>query len=77
MPEPKQPQQLDFNAWMATVLQQAHDIGYASGFDNGVTAGYALALQHTQAAVSDGLQNGSSECGKNMRSRRKALCLTI
>ena len=62
---------VDFNVWMATVLQQAHDIGLAKGFEQGVIAGYALALNDTKAAVSDGLREGSSECGKNMRSRRK------
>jgi hypothetical protein len=67
----KQTQQVDFQAWMASVLQQAHDIGYESGFAKGTIFGYALALEQTKAAVSDGLRNGSSECGKNMRSRRK------
>ena len=71
MADNKQPQQPDFNAWMATVLQQAHDIGYASGFEKGTAFGYALAMEHTKAAISDGLRHGSSECGKNMHSRRK------
>ena len=62
---------VNFNAWMVTVLQQAHDIGFSKGFEQGVIAGYALALNDTKAAVSDGLREGSSECGKNMRSRRK------
>lgn len=67
----KQSQQVDFQAWMESVLQQAHDIGYAAGFEKGTVLGYALALKHTEAAVSDGLRKGSSECGRNMRSRRK------
>ncbi|MCG3740683.1 MULTISPECIES: hypothetical protein [Gammaproteobacteria] len=71
MSEPTQPQQIDFNAWMAQTLQQAHDIGFAAGFEKGAVVGYALAMEHTKAAVSEGLRNGSSECGKNMRSRRK------
>ncbi len=71
MADNEQPQQPDFNTWMATVLQQAHDIGYASGFEKGTAFGYALALEHTKAAISDGLRHGSSECGKNMRSRHR------
>lgn len=71
MADQKQPQQVDFGAWMTTVLQQAHDIGYSAGFEKGVAVGYALAIEQTKAAVSDGLRNGSPECGKNMRSRRK------
>lgn len=66
-----QSRQLDFQTWMESVLQQAHDIGYASGFEEGTIFGYALALEQTRAAVSDGLRKGSSECGKNMRSRHK------
>ncbi len=67
----KQSQSGDFNIWLSSVLKQAHDIGYAKGFENGIAVGYALALEQTKPAVSDGLRNGSSECGKNMRSRRK------
>ncbi|HGN9119785.1 TPA: hypothetical protein ACK1SE_002728 [Proteus mirabilis] len=70
MSDPIQTQQVDFQAWMAQVLQQAHDIGYANGFEKGTAFGYALAMEHTKSAVSDGLRSGSSECGKNMRSRR-------
>lgn len=71
MNESIQPQQVNFGEWMANVLQQAHNIGFTAGFEKGTAFGYALAMQHTQAAVSDGLRQGSSECGKNMRSRRK------
>ena len=67
----KQQHQIDFQARMESVLQQAHDIGYASGFEQGTIFGYALALEQTRAAVSDGLRKGSSECGRNMQSRRK------
>lgn len=55
---------------MTAVLQEAHNIGYASGFEKGTIFGYALAMEHTKAAVSEGLKHGSSKCGKNMRSRR-------
>lgn len=68
MSEPKQP---DFNTWMTDTLKKAHDIGFASGFEKGAIVGYALAMEHTKTAVSEGLRNGSPECGKNMRSRRK------
>jgi len=66
-----QSQNVDFNVWMTTVLKQAHDIGYDNGFENGVTVGYAIAMNETKAAVSDGLRNKSSECAKNMNSRKK------
>ncbi|ENM5855581.1 hypothetical protein NTE09_003613 [Vibrio mimicus] len=71
MSTPKQTQNVDFQAWMAQVLQQAHDIGHAKGFEEGTAFGYALAMEHTKAAASDGLRHGSSECGKNMRARKK------
>ncbi len=65
----------DFQAWLFTILQQAKDIGFAQGFEQGfglgVLAGYAKSQEETKPAVSDGLRNGSSECGKNMRSRHK------
>ena len=71
MSKQEQSQQVDFNAWMETVLKQAHDIGYAAGFEQGTAFGYALAMEQTKPAVSDGLRKGSSECAKNMRARRK------
>lgn len=69
----------DFQAWLFTILQQAKDIGFAQGFELGVAqgfelgvlAGYAKSQEETKSAVSDGLRNGSSECGKNMRYRHK------
>lgn len=66
------PQKVDFNSWLADTLQKAHDIGFASGFEKGTAFGYALAMEHTKTAVSDGMRHGSSECGKNMRARRKS-----
>jgi hypothetical protein len=64
-------QQTNFEAWMADVLKQAHDIGFAAGFEKGTVYGFARAMEATKSAVSDGLRKGSSECGKDMRSRRK------
>ncbi|WP_147253091.1 hypothetical protein [Thalassospira profundimaris] len=61
----------DFEAFLSTALKQAHELGYVSGFEKGTAFGYALAMEHTKAAVSDGMKKGSSECGKNMRSRRR------
>ncbi len=61
------------------ILQIAYNAlyekGFIEGFDRGYDAGFAdgqkSEIENHNAAVSDGLRAGSSECGKQMNRRKK------
>lgn len=57
---------------------QMYDLGYANGtanveqremaaFQAGEVSGYLKAVEELKPAISDGLRNGSSECGRVMQ----------
>ncbi len=45
----------------------AYDQGFQNGFNAGTTVGFVQAVNALKPALSDGLRNGSSECGKAMQ----------
>ena len=49
------------------VLEAAYNAGFLSGFEAGRAVGYIEGVNALKPALSDGLRNGSSECGKAMQ----------
>lgn len=47
------------------------EVFYEDGYEDGYDDGYEDGKDKYKSAISDGLRNGSSECAKAMRSRRK------
>ncbi|MGC1068707.1 hypothetical protein WKH16_22470 [Pantoea agglomerans] len=58
------------NQQFEQLLNQAKTVFYTQGYNDGSAHGYVTAVDALKPAISDGLRNGSSECGKVMQSLR-------
>lgn len=51
--------------------------GYAIGMDIGQAIGFVAGIRSVQAAISDGLRHGSSECGKALVSLKNLGAISV
>lgn len=62
------------NGVLNDVFNALYERGYIDGYDRGYDEGYEdgrrKEIENHNAAVSDGMRSGSSECGKQMNRRK-------
>ncbi|MGP9796979.1 hypothetical protein ACT3UJ_06440 [Halomonas sp. 86] len=58
-------------ATISAAYDRGHYEGYGKGMNDGKAVGFVAGVQSTQAALSEGLRLGSSECGKALNGIKK------